>query len=193
MILIFFILSIITALLRNGKIKRLSYLKFRSIWLFILAMVIQLSIVVFGATGSYYILKYIKELYIGSYVLLFIGLIINIKYKPIIIIMLGGLMNVFCFMANDGKMPISIEGLKLAGFDNLIRLIQNGKIALYTPLNGATNYGQFAQLITVQKPFPLPQILSIGDIIIYIGIFVLVQVVMLNSDMDRLISRKPRY
>ncbi|WDV46136.1 DUF5317 family protein [Clostridiaceae bacterium M8S5] len=193
MILIFFVLSILTGLIRNGKIGRLGYLEFKSVWLFIVSMAIQLSIIVFGATGNTTILKYIKELYIASYVILFIGLFLNLKYRPVILIIIGGLMNIFCFIANGGKIPISVEGLKLAGYNNLVSLIQGGNVALYTPLTSDTDYGQLAQIITIQKPFPITQVISIGDIIIYIGIFVLVQVVMLDSDMVRFMGRRSRY
>lgn len=192
MILVFFVLSVLTGLLRGGKLSRLFYLEFKSIWLFLVAMGIQLALVVFGATGNVLVLEYIQELYIISYVLLLIGLFINIKYRSVILVVLGSVMNLFCFMMNSRKMPVSIGGLKLAGYDNLVNLVKSGNIALYTPLTEKTKYAQLSQLITIQKPFPFPQILSIGDIVIYIGIFIFVQSAMLDTN-SRYSRRRKRY
>ena len=102
-------------------------------------------------------------------------------------------MNLACFLANSMKMPISIEGLKLAGYNNLIDLLEGGKMALYTPLTADTKYALLSQLITIQEPFPFPQLLSIGDVIIYIGIFIFVQSTMLDTEILRYNRRRLRY
>ncbi|MTI67739.1 MAG: hypothetical protein FH753_14225 [Firmicutes bacterium] len=185
MIWTFLVLSVVVGLIRGGKISRLSGLKFQSLWLFILALAIQAVIILFGVNTDSIVLEYIKELYVASYALLFIGIILNIKIRSLIVIALGAISNILVFAVNKGKIPISMEGLKLAGYNDLIELLKNGEIALYTPLTSDTKYAYLSKLITIQKPYPFPQVLSIGDVIIALGLFIFIQSVMLNPNLTK--------
>jgi len=177
--------SLIIGLIRGGKLSRFSHIRFTKVWTFLLAVILQVGIILFGLSGNDIVLNYIKELYIASYVLLFIGIILNINYRSLWVIIIGTITNLFVFFANDGKMPISIESLKLIGLSDLASMAENGKIALYTPLTDKTKYAFLGDIITIPQPYPHPQILSIGDIIIALGLFLFIQSIMLNEGYDR--------
>lgn len=185
MIWIFLVLAIIVGLLKGGKFKRLGNLNFRLLWIFILALILQYLIVLFGGANQQLITKYVKEVYIASYVLLFIGLIINIKNKPLIIVLLGTLSNFIAFILNDGKIPVLAEGLKLIGMGNIVSSLKSGELILYTNITDATQYGFLGQIITVPKPFPFPAIFSIGDLIIGFGLYIFIESTMTNPEFDR--------
>ncbi|MGF7059811.1 DUF5317 domain-containing protein [Brassicibacter mesophilus] len=177
--------SIVIGLIRGGKLSRFSHIRFTKVWTFILAVILQVGIILFGLSGNHIVLKYIKEIYIASYVLLFIGILLNINYRSLWVVIIGTLANLFVFFTNGGKTPISVESLKLIGFSDLATMVEGGKVTLYTPLAESTKYAFLGDIITVPQPYPYPQILSVGDIIIALGLFLFVQSIMLNEGYDR--------
>lgn len=179
------VVSIFFGKIRGGKFSRLSNIKFKNVWVFILALIIQAAIVLFGVNGNEYVLKYIRELNIASYVLLFIGIIINIEQRTLLIVLLGMIMNIFVMFSNGWRTPISIDGLILAGYSELAEITLSGKLAFYAPLDAASKYGLLGKIITIPPPYFFPQVLSIGDIFISMGLFLFVQHVMTNESLDR--------
>lgn len=178
------IASIIIGLIRGGKLSRFSYIKFSRIWIFLLAILVQISIIFFGLGGNSFVLNFIKELYILSYVLLFIGILLNINHRSLWVVVIGSIMNLFVFLSNGWKTPISIESLNLIGLNDLAAMVEQGSITLYTPLTETTKYALLADIIAIPQPYPFPQILSIGDIVISLGLFLFVQSVILNEGLD---------
>lgn len=180
-----FISSVIVGFIRGGKISRFANINFKKTWLFILALFIQFGIIFFSLSENGIQIKYIKQLYMLSYILLIIGIIININLRTLWVIMIGTIMNFIVFFANGGKKPILTEGLKLIGLDNITSMLTEEKLALYTPLGNNTKFSYLGNIIIVAKPYPYPQIISIGDLIVALGLFIFVQSIMLNEDLDR--------
>lgn len=179
------IVAIFFGKIRGGKFSRLSKLEFKKIWIFILALIIQVGVILFGVSGNKFVLKYIREINILSYVFLFLGIIINIKQRTLTIILFGMLMNVFVMFSNGWRTPVSIDGLMLAGYSELADLTLSGKLAFYIPLDEASKYGLLGKIITVPPPYFFPQILSIGDIFISLGLFLFIQSVMTDEGFDK--------
>lgn len=187
------IIAIIFGKIRGGKFSRLSNLKFQKIWVFILALIIQAGIVLFGVNGNELVLKYLKELNTISYMLLLIGIIINIRQRTLLIILLGMLLNIFVMIANRWRTPVAIDGLMLAGYSELADITLSGKLAFYIPLDAASKYGFLGKIVTIPPPYFFPQVLSIGDIFISLGLFLFVQGVMTNESFDRTKMVRFRY
>lgn len=179
------VVAIFFGKIRGGKFSRLSSLKFKKVWIFIFALIIQAAIILFGVNGNEFVLKYIRELNIASYIFMFIGIAINIRHRTLIIVLLGMLINIFVMFSNGWKMPVSIDGLLLAGYSELAELTLSGKLAFYIPLDVNSKFGLLGQIITIPPPYFFPQVLSIGDIFISLGLFLFVQSVMTNESLDR--------
>lgn len=179
------IVAILFGKIRGGKFSRLSNLEFKRIWVFMLALIIQAGIVLLGVNGNEFVLKYIREINAISYILLFIGIIINSKHRTFFIVLLGMLMNVFVMFSNEWRMPASIDGLKLAGYSELAEITLSGKLAFYVPLDELSKYGFLSKIITIPPPYFNPQVLSIGDIFISLGLFLFIHSVMTNEGYDK--------
>lgn len=179
------IVAILFGKIRGGKFSRLSNLEFKRIWVFMLALIIQASIILLSVNGNEFVLKYIREINATSYVLLFIGIIINAKNRTFFIVLLGMLLNVFVMFSNGWRTPISIDGLKLAGYSEIAEITLSGKLAFYVPLDEFSKYGFLSKIITIPPPYFNPQILSIGDIFISLGLFLFVHSVMTNEGYDK--------
>lgn len=156
------ILSIIIGLIRGGKIRRIKMLNSGSIWVLLLGIVTQyllsfLSLLEDNGNINV-ILKYITQIQIFSYILIFIGIILNLNIKSLWTLFAGYGLNFMSLALNGWSIP------------NLIAdPTQNVKF----PTLGYT--------IEFFEPYPLPKILTLGDIIISFGIFSLIQEVMLGG------------
>lgn len=179
------IASIVIGKIRGGKLSRISYIRFKKVWLFIIALLIQLGIIVFSSIESSILFNYLKELYIASFILLFIGIIFNANFKSLWTIFIGAALNMVPFIYNNGKIPISIDGLKLAGLSDIAQYVHDGKLALYTPITEATKHAFLGDIITIPAPYPFPQMLSIGDMLIALGLFIFIQSIMLDRNIER--------
>lgn len=177
--------SIVVGWIRGGELSKFDNIDLRRIWMLVIAFGIHLFIIIFGASGNEFVLNYTKHLYLLSYILLIVYLFMNITNRHLIIVLIGVILNLIPFVFNDGKMPISIDALKLAGFSEIANLVESNKLALYTKLTENTDYGILSKIIVFGKPLPFSQVLTIGDILIGLGIFVFIQSVMLGLFSER--------
>jgi hypothetical protein len=155
------LLCVLTVPLRGGHLSRLADLRLRGLWLPVLALLVQLVITEIARGGSETVHR---ELHILSYVMLGAFLWVNRRLPGLRIVALGAMLNTLAIVANRGVMPASataerLSGLHLPpGFDNSAHL---GHALL--PFLGDI----------IPWPGPLPNVLSIGDLIIFAGTIVL--------------------
>lgn len=184
------LLSIIVGLIRGGKFTKLFKVNFRRMWLLIFAFIFQYFIIFINSIEEIQMAeklsKYGKQIIILSYILLFIGIFINIKYKSLWVILGGSVLNLFVLVANQWRIPILKESLNLVGLDNLALMLEGNNLPLYISITDGAKYSMLGNIITISKPYPFPHIMSIGDLIICFGLYTLIQEIMLGEgDSDR--------
>lgn len=174
------VLGIIIGLVRNGSLRNISITKIRGWFLILLALVLQVITFIFPNISI--VQSYEKQFYIVTAVLIILTLIINLDKKGIWIILIGALLNYVVVFINGFKMPVYFEGLKLAGLDHMVEGIKNGEIINYMSLDKVTNWTKhFGKYIVIPKPYPMAKVISIGDIIMSLGIVLFIQGEMLKS------------
>jgi hypothetical protein len=180
------IISLIIGLIRGGKLKRFKTLNHKTIWFLIFGILTQYILVFLnkaGAIGSLNkILFYTKEILIISYILILIGLFTNLKFKSLWLSLIGFILNFFVLISNNWKIPILMEGIPLINSPNLKELLEKGNTYLYTPIMEGTKYPVLGDIIVFSKPYPIPKIISFGDLLIGFSIFLLIQEIMLSED-----------
>ena len=173
------VLSLIIGFIRGGKLRGLKRFKKKTFWFLILGILVQGAIVIgnnfvqVNSVGK--ILTYSKEILILSYLLILIGIISNYDCRSLWISLIGYIMNFIVLLSNNWKKPILMEGLKLTKNLGLIDIINSGAASIYTPLVEGTKHPVLANYIVFSKPYFLTKVVSIGDFIIAIGIFILIQ------------------
>jgi hypothetical protein len=92
---------------------------------------------------------------------------------------LGLLANWAVILANGGHMPITFEALVAAGKGNLVStptagtLVFGSKDVLLPGIE--TRLGFLSDIFVIPPPFPIPTVFSVGDALIALGMFGLVQ------------------
>ncbi|GIO07308.1 hypothetical protein J31TS6_33360 [Brevibacillus reuszeri] len=155
------VLSFAIALIRRGKIS--SFPKFYFIWALIVSVALQFcSQLIPTWSGIFVCLSYL-------FVLAFF--ISNRQHEDMRIFMIGWLLNALVIWANAGKMPVDLEQASKLSYP--IDALINGTDFKHIALTAETKLSFLADII--YKPFIIPRVISIGDIFIMLGTFLLVQ------------------
>jgi hypothetical protein len=171
------ILSLIVGFLRKGNLKALSQLELKWGWVFPLLLVVQVVIFSFqndiqmiGQASGY--------LYMVVYILGLIFLYMNRKQKGFILILIGVFLNFLVMSVNGGRMPVSLEAGAVLD-PGYLEVLKEELYAKHTVLTESTTLGFLGDIIPLTDPYPRTQIISIGDIVMNIGIFLFIQHLML--------------
>jgi len=144
--------------LAGGRLTRLADIRVRAVWAVLLAAAIQVAITQMPG-GSHFVHV---ALHIFSYVLDAYFLFANRRLAGVPIVALGAGLNVVAITTNGGVMPASAAALRIsgiasrAGFDNSAHLAH-------------AHFALLGDIIPVPGPWPIGNVLSIGDLIIFVG------------------------
>lgn len=168
------IIGLSFALIKGGKIRNIGKLHINAWYLFLISAAIQ----IFLSLGKGLNLDFVKDIiddyffciYLFTYILLAIGILLNINKKFMKFIFIGILLNAIVIFSNGGKMPVSINGFQ--GIDNYVEIADRDFDIKHTSISESTNFRYLGDIILIAKPYPLARIMSIGDIFMMIGVFI---------------------
>lgn len=176
------VLGIIIGKLRGGEIGNLGKFMFRSSFLLVFALILQISTSILISVGNERVIDNRMTLYIISYIMLFIVLFLNLGRKSVWLILVGAMANFAAIVLNGGSMPIDIVLLEKMGFQNMLQSIKIGAMPNYININEAYSFTFYlAKRFATPKYYPLKQIFSIGDIFISLGLLIFTQGIMQTS------------
>lgn len=176
------VLSILVGKLRGGKISNIGKLDINKWYLFIIAFGIEFSLLFGYQRGIGIFQQYFFYFHLASYLLLFVGFIFNIKNLWLDLVFFGTLLNAVVIFFNEGRMPVSIEALMLADLPQYANQLIANQVATHQVLRMDMVGWYLGDIIPLIPPYPLKKVISIGDLIITIGIFFLIQKYMKKKD-----------
>jgi uncharacterized protein DUF5317 len=156
---------LVTVPLAGGRLSALADIRPKAIWAVLLAAALQVAIT--QITGGSHALH--AGLHVLSYVLDAYFVFANRRLTGVPIVAFGAALNVLAITTNRGVMPASASALRIsgiaerAGFDN--------SAALAHP-----HLAFLGDIIPVPGPWPIGNVLSVGDLIIFIGAAVVLHV-----------------
>jgi hypothetical protein len=160
-LIVFALVCVISVPLTGGRLSRLTSIRVRGTWVPVVALggqVLITSVLPDGSPALH------KAVHIATYVLIGVFLWCNRRLPGVPVIGLGAFLNALVITLNEGQMAASrtaerLAGLHLrAGFDNSAPLAHPHLLWL----------GDI-----IPWPGPLPNVLSIGDLLIYVGTLIL--------------------
>ena len=164
-------LCLLSVPITGGRLGRLADIRLRGTWVPIVALALQVVIVTIAPGGNPTVHK---AIHIATYVLIGVFLWCNRRLPGVKVIGAGAFLNALAIVLNGGQMPASLTAQRLAGLHIPAGFLNSATIAHpVLPFLGDI----------IPWPGPLPNVLSVGDCIIYIGTLVLVH---------RVCARSPR-
>ncbi|MDF2520409.1 MAG: hypothetical protein K0R84_1037 [Clostridia bacterium] len=175
------IISLIVGKLRKGKVSNLKEAEIHKWYLLVAAFLVESTAVFMTARGFGFFRDNILYIHLTSYILLFIGMYFNIDRFSFKLIMIGTILNFIVIMLNGGQMPVSQEALLRAGLIEDLNNMQNSQVATHALATKDTILTFLSDVLYLPKSYPRPKVFSIGDILMYAGVFAYLQEVMVKK------------
>ncbi len=145
----------------RGRLSALAELSLRGAWLLAISLGIQLLIITVLPGPR----TFSREvLYLASYVLAIVFLIINRRVPGLWLVGVGALMNLVAVSANGGVMPAAKHAFAVAGLPLDTSGVFANSVALRTP-----HLLFLGDIFAVPKSWPLHNVFSPGDICVAVG------------------------
>ncbi len=167
------ILSVIVALIRKGKFSNIKHTKVSLWYLLVVALLIYIGLIVGTMMQIPFVLSYQFWIYFAVYLFVLLPVVFNFSNIWYVVLIAGVGLNFMATFINGGQMPVLQSAVEMGG---------NG-IHTFMQTFGATNV-----LATITEPYVMPLCrmaaiplgfiaipVSIGDIIISVGLFFIVQ------------------
>jgi hypothetical protein len=146
------------SLLTGGSLKGLLQAKIRGSILFFLP-------VLFRWGGDHVALGHV-----GTYVLLLAAVLVNLHLPGMKVMMLGLLSNFLVIACNGGYMPMSLNALRGAGLAGVAEYLQGGgTLHNGIAMSEGTCLWFLGDIFYLPPPFPFPNVVSVGDLLLVIG------------------------
>lgn len=177
------LLSIILVVFRGGFSKKSEILLIKGWYFFIAGMVIQrlpeiLELFHIDSISQVLESKYIY-IHLLSYLFILITLILNIRLYSVKLILAGTALNMVAIFSNHGLMPVSRKAIESFG---QLAADSSRLDFKHILIDQNTNFPFLADILATPGWYPLKNILSIGDIFIAVGIFILIQKMFTRPD-----------
>ncbi|MEC9488820.1 MAG: DUF5317 domain-containing protein [Halanaerobium sp.] len=165
---------LIILIIYRKKIIKIADIPLRYPLVIFLSFALQFSIVYFGGKEVNFFLEYGSVIYVASFLLLFWALYHNLHIPGMKIVFTGIFCNFMAITMNGGAMPVSSAALRTAGLNSLLNTLAKGLWPTHQLMSQADNLlaRVFGDFIPIPPPHPRPRVISIGDIIMTVGIIV---------------------
>jgi len=158
--------ALVVGLLLGGRLGNLAQLRLRAIWLFFVAIALQVVAFPVAALPWTTDESVATVLWLASYALLVVAAALNRRIDGVLVVALGMSLNLVAIVANGGTMPVLPGAMLSAG-------------GSHTTLNNSTatadpQFSWFVDRWAAPDWIPLANVFSIGDVIIAVGAIVIV-------------------
>ncbi len=171
--------AVLIGLLRGGSLQRLAGLPLRWPWVALVAFGLQIYLIYFPEPVSKGLASPRVTLLILSYALLLVVIWQNRTLSGFWLIGAGLLSNFAVMLLNGGYMPITLEALTQVGHSRNALSSEPGARVLATKdivlPREATIGWWLSDIFVLPPPFPIPSVFSVGDMLIALGVFWLIQ------------------
>ncbi len=159
---------ICSAPLLGGRLKLLASLRLRHSWLILVALGVQIVITDVYASGPRPLLV---ALHLASYAAAGMMLWVNRKLPGLLIIGVGAVLNAGVIALNGGTLPASAHALAVAGLPTDAASFANSGVLDHPVLPW------LGDIVATPAWLPFRNVISVGDLIILIGVGILVNAV----------------
>ncbi|UNK18988.1 DUF5317 domain-containing protein [Paenibacillus sp. N3/727] len=177
------IIGLIVGLIRGGirhGLLQFSKIRLKGGWIFPVLLIIQLIIFRFqensdilAAASSY--------VFMTIYIVGMLFLWMNRDQRGFGIILAGVFLNFLVMAVNGGRMPVSLQAASVLDPYYVDMLKEGAIITKHFLLDDSTALPFLGDIIPLSAPYPRTQAISIGDIVMNIGIFMYIVHLMSNG------------
>lgn len=169
------LLSLLIGLLRGGKLSRLAGLSLKGVWLIFLGFGVDVLVAVLGVREVPRVSAAAGPLMVLAYCLIIWALLLNRRRFDVALILAGTVLNFAVIAANAGRMPVDTRILEAIGANGLLEMLKAGRTVAYVAVSDSTPLAFLGDVIPFSIPYLRPGVFSVGDVLISLGAFFLIQ------------------
>ena len=183
------LVSVVIGMARGGRLGNLNQLRMRYEWLPLSLFLVQSSLVLFPVIESQALWNIQALAIVSSYAGLLAFLYLNRFLPGAKLILLGTVLNFAVILANGGYMPVAPEALRAAGHEDLTitrgerQYVLGSKDVVLE--RSQTRLAPLSDVLVIPEDTPLSGSFSMGDIVIAIGAFFLLNEALLGKCIAR--------
>ena len=159
--------AVLTVPLFGGDLSRLTRIQFRQSWLLPLSVGVQFVTMAAWSSGPIWAHRL---LHVASYGCAFAFIWLNRRLRGMGVVASGALLNFVAIVANGGVMPASAAAVRTAGLSPADPTTANSMV-----VEGARLLA-LGDVFALPSRLPVANVFSVGDVVIAVGAFVVVQV-----------------
>ncbi|MDP4147475.1 MAG: DUF5317 domain-containing protein [Bacillota bacterium] len=165
--------GIIISLILGGSFQGLLAISLKQPLLIVLSFFIQF--------GSIFIFPnyLLTAVIISNFGLLFFCFV-NVKVTGFKYMLIGIFLNLIVMILNRGRMPVDVEAAKIMSPKDVPALLA-GKYGKHIALSDHTHLNFLGDIFFLRYPYPRPIIISLGDIVLSIGVILFLYSVMVKG------------
>lgn len=156
------VIGLILSLIAGGKLMNLLEIKIDKSWLILVGFIVQFS-------SIYIFPEYLYLAIVISNIALLAFCYFNWKQEGFKYILFGILLNVIVMVANSGRMPVDPVSAQILAPEDFPALAA-GQYGKHLLISASTHLNFLGDIFFLSKPYPRPIIISLGDILITIGV-----------------------
>ncbi|MFI2856106.1 DUF5317 domain-containing protein [Paenibacillus sp. JSM ZJ436] len=186
------ILGLIVGMIRGGLKQGLhafGQLKLKGGWIFPVLLLIQLVIFAVQDQSSF-VASISSYVFMGIYIVGMAFLWMNRNQPGFGWILTGVFLNFLVMAVNGGRMPVSLQAASVLDPYYVDMLSQGTVITKHYLLDESTRLPFLGDIIPLSPPYPRSQAISIGDIVMNVGIFIYI-VQLMSGDKKKAEKNKP--
>ncbi|KAA0548515.1 hypothetical protein FZW96_08055 [Bacillus sp. BGMRC 2118] len=173
------LIAIVIALFRGGSFTNLADMKLKAKWIFPVLLLVQ--IIIFITQGKFeFIGSFSNYIFILIYVVGLVFLWTNRHQHGFILIFFGVLLNFIVMAVNGGRMPVSEEAAIILD-PSFVEALKSGLYGKHALITESTRLALLGDIIPLSAPYPKEQVISIGDVIMNVGVFIFIQKIMIKQ------------
>jgi|GEM_PF-287077 len=167
--------AVVTGLLRGFALRDLLDYPFRGYAQFYAALILQIMLGTAHAEASSLVRTLAPLLNLGSMGLLLWALYLNRQLIGSRLIVAGVMANLAVIFANGGKMPVSLSALHAVGMPaTRVAYLAAGRSLTHRLMETGAPLWRLGDVFYLPRPLPRSPVFSVGDIVLAIGLFVLI-------------------
>lgn len=168
------LISCFLAYIRSGSLGNLESWTLRGKRYIVFALFLKfISLVLITRTDtglSYFLYKNFSKIHILYYGLFILGLFKNYKRPGMKLSVLGSFFNLLAMIFNEGRMPVYTGAVRVLKNQSQYKLLLEDKILTHVLVDKGGNLLFLSDFIAIPSPYPFEKVISLGDILLGLGL-----------------------
>ncbi|OPL09130.1 MAG: hypothetical protein AVO33_07765 [delta proteobacterium ML8_F1] len=156
--------GLVIVFLTNGRFDNFSEVEIKGWPMIVAGVILELSVIFFS--------RYTFSLYLQltGMMTVMLAVAMNLRIRGFLLMFLGGLLNLMAVLLNNLRMPVNLVGGKTSSMTSFMDTVLEGDVINYMVDSAGGWTALLGKIMTTPIWYPFPRLLSVGDLVITLGI-----------------------